>query len=297
MVGSIAMLFYPDEVVGATEMYLGSPFWSEDLGEMHRVLDLLLAQKVAVAAYFSGIIESRRASVVVAAHFWWDGEFVRAIGNGATVDFAMPRDGQVGWLDSMVIPVDAPNRENAMRFSEFMSTPENATTQMNYYSPSSPLTVVAAPGTTAIAIRRDRILARGDNTAIRAHIGPETRIIDSDGRDLKPGFIESHLHLFIGGVSLSMLVLGDTFGFDAVYAAFDACGQANPGDGIPFAKATYYTIIGNDRRPGWHLLDRILPDSPICLPAVDLHCAWANTRALDLAGILHGADPGPGRGW
>ncbi|MBD9525267.1 amidohydrolase [Paracoccus sp. PAR01] len=152
----------------------------------------------------------------------------------------------------------------------------------------------APAGSSAIAIRDGRILALGDDAAMRALSGPATQVIDAKGAELLPGFIESHLHLFTGGATLSMLNLGPVFGFDAVKAAFDAFIRANPGQGILFGYAVNYTIFGEDRRPDRHILDAICTDRPICLMATDLHCAWANTCALELAGVLHGADVGPG---
>lgn len=144
LAGKIAMLSYPDEIVGAAQLYLGVPFCTEDPAEMKKVLDLLMAQKAAVAVYSSDNIESRIGSGEVASHFWWDGEVVRAIADGAPLEYAMPKEGLVGWIDSLVIPKDAPNRENAIKFIEFISTPENATIEMNHYAHSSPMKVVDA---------------------------------------------------------------------------------------------------------------------------------------------------------
>ncbi len=152
----------------------------------------------------------------------------------------------------------------------------------------------AAPGTTAVAVGCGRIEALGTDEDIRALTGPQTRIIDAGGRELLPGFIESHLHLFMGGATLSMLNLGEIFGFDAVCAAFETFINDNPGADMLSGFAANYTIFGDDRRPDRHLLDKISPDRPICMYSVDLHCAWANTSALELAGILHGADLEPG---
>lgn len=140
--GKIAMLSYPDEVIGAAQLYLGVPFCSEDQAEMKKVLDLLMAQKPSVAAYSSDNIASRLASGEVSAHFWWDGDSLRARVAGSPVSLAMTKEGLVGWMDSLVIPKDAPNRDNAIKFIEFMSTVENATDQMNFYAHSSPMTVM-----------------------------------------------------------------------------------------------------------------------------------------------------------
>lgn len=152
----------------------------------------------------------------------------------------------------------------------------------------------AAPGTTAVAICNGKIAALGTDDDIRALIGPQTRVIDADGRELLPGFIESHLHLFMGGATLSMLNLGEVFGFEAVSAAFRTFIDNNPGAPLHSGFAANYTIFGEDRRPDRHLLDRISPDRPIFMYSVDLHCGWANTCALELAGVLQGADLEPG---
>jgi spermidine/putrescine transport system substrate-binding protein len=140
--GKIAMLSYPDEVIGAAQLYLGVPFCSEDQAEMKKVLDLLMAQKPSVAVYSSDNIATRLASGEVSTHFWWDGEELKARVNGSPFALAMTKEGLVGWLDSMVIPKGAPNRENAIKFIEFMSTPESATEQMNFYAHSSPMKLV-----------------------------------------------------------------------------------------------------------------------------------------------------------
>lgn len=137
LVGRIAMLSYPDEVVGAAQLYLGVPFCTEDAAEMKKVLDLLMAQKPAVAVYSSDNIDSRISSGEVAAHFWWDGETTRAQAEGANLEYVLPREGVVGFLDSLVIPNDAPNYDNAVKFIEFISEPENATIEQNFYAHGS----------------------------------------------------------------------------------------------------------------------------------------------------------------
>ena len=154
--------------------------------------------------------------------------------------------------------------------------------------------IFAPEGVTAVAVAGGRILALGSDEAIRAHASVDTRVIDAGGRELLPGFIESHLHLFMGGATLAMLNLGPTFGFEATASAFRDFAAANPGDGILFGYAVNYVIFGEDRRPDRHLLDAIIADRPICMFSTDLHCAWANSRALEMAGILQGADVGPG---
>lgn len=140
MAAGVANLSYPDEVVGAAQNYLGVEYCTEDSKEMKKVLDLLMAQKEHVVAYTSDNIENRIGGGEVAAHFWWDGTSLKIrFDEGANIEYAMPKEGLVGWLDSMVVPAGAENVDNAKAFMDFMSTPENATVQYNYYAHSSPV--------------------------------------------------------------------------------------------------------------------------------------------------------------
>ncbi|MGO4837742.1 amidohydrolase family protein, partial [Rhizobiaceae sp. 2RAB30] len=43
-----------------------------------------------------------------------------------------------------------------------------------------------------------------------------------------------------------------------------------------------------------HHLDRILPDRAFMMAAPDHHTVWANTKALEMGGLLHGKQLGPG---
>ncbi|NVK48097.1 MAG: extracellular solute-binding protein [Rhodobacteraceae bacterium] len=141
LAGSIALLSYPDEVVSAAQLYLGIEYCTEDKAEMKKVYDLLAAQKPAVVAYTSDNIENRLGSGEVSAHFWWDGNTLRLRNSGANVEYAAPKEGLVGWLDSFVVPAGAANVDNAKAFIDFMSSVENATEQYNYYAHSAPVEI------------------------------------------------------------------------------------------------------------------------------------------------------------
>lgn len=141
--GKIANSNSPDEVIAQASIYLGVPLCTEDMAEMKKVRDLLVAQKPYVAIYSTDDIGNRIAGGEVGAHSWWDGDTLRArLKEGAPVEFAFPKEGVPGWMDSFVIPKGAANIENAKAFINFMSEPENATVQYNYYSHSSPVQII-----------------------------------------------------------------------------------------------------------------------------------------------------------
>ncbi|MFN8829063.1 MAG: amidohydrolase [Labrys sp. (in: a-proteobacteria)] len=150
----------------------------------------------------------------------------------------------------------------------------------------------SAPRAEAVAITGNLITAVGRDSDVAAYRGPRTTIIDAGGKTLLPGFIESHLHIFMGGATLTRLSLDGLKGFDAMASAIRAWAATHPDEPLIFAMHTSYQILGDpiDR----HALDRILPDRPLAVYAYDGHTVWANTRALEVAGLLHGRALRPG---
>jgi predicted amidohydrolase YtcJ len=144
----------------------------------------------------------------------------------------------------------------------------------------------ATPRAQAVAIAGGRIAALGDRRTVEALAGPATRVIDARGRTVLPGFVESHLHLVLGGAELAHLHVGGLHGFDALAGAFRAFAARHPDRPLLMAQGADYAML--DHPVTRQDLDRILPDRPIAMTAHDHHTVWANTAALRAAGILHG---------
>ncbi len=147
-----------------------------------------------------------------------------------------------------------------------------------------------APESDAVALSGDRVAALGALAIGMA--GPDCPTIDARGATVLPGFIESHLHLFMGGSELAHLQLLGVKGPDALAKAIHTYAAANPDRKLITGQGCAYGIYG--RSLTRHDLDAILPDRPVCVLAADHHTAWANTMALEQAGILNGAPIGPG---
>ena len=146
----------------------------------------------------------------------------------------------------------------------------------------------ARPRAEAVALGDGRILAVGSRTEVEALAGPGTRVVDAGGRTLLPGFVESHLHLVLGGNELSQLQLGGVEGFEALAAAFRDHAARNPDLPLLMAQGAAYEIL--DHPVTRADLDRVLGDRPIAMTSPDHHTVWANTAALRAAGLLNGAD-------
>ncbi|WP_339951443.1 amidohydrolase [uncultured Albimonas sp.] len=148
----------------------------------------------------------------------------------------------------------------------------------------------ARPRASALAVAGGAIVAVGETAAIRGLAGPATRILDAQGGTVLPGFIDSHVHLFQGAVELDYLDLHGTRGLDALTASVRAYAAAAPSDRVVFAIQADYAILGEGRPTTRQDLDRVLPDRPFAMFAPDHHTIWANTPALELAGLLHGGE-------
>ncbi|MCP4687040.1 MAG: amidohydrolase [Desulfobacterales bacterium] len=153
----------------------------------------------------------------------------------------------------------------------------------------------ARPRARAAAVGRGRILAVGDDNAIRPMAGANTRQIDLEGRLGLPGFIDGHFHFYEWAMTRQWLDLSVVESFsgciDRVKAA---AAKAEPGKcilGLGFNESDW----PENRMPNRADLDAAAPENPVVLWRCDLHLAAANSPALELAGIR--ADtPAPTKG-
>jgi predicted amidohydrolase YtcJ len=141
---------------------------------------------------------------------------------------------------------------------------------------------------TALAIAGGRILAVGATAEIRALAGLRTRIVDAAGASVLPGFVESHMHLFAGAAELDHLQLHGVVGRDAMAKAIRDFAGRHPARPVLLAQGADYDILSERSRVTRHDLDRAIRDRPFAMAAADHHTMWANTLALERAGLLAG---------
>jgi predicted amidohydrolase YtcJ len=140
----------------------------------------------------------------------------------------------------------------------------------------------------AVGISGGRIVAVGSIDKVSRLAGPATQVIDARGATVLPGFIESHMHLFIGGAELENLQLDGCADLDLLARELTAFAAARPDAPLLVGQGPDYGIFG-DTAPRL-VLDKILPGRPVALMAHDHHTVWANTAALEAAGVLHGLE-------
>ena len=148
------------------------------------------------------------------------------------------------------------------------------------------------PSAAAVAVRGSRLAMVGGRDDVMALRGPGTRVIDAAGATVLPGFIESHLHVFPGGAALTSLQLDGVQDVHRLTAVVRDWAARHPDDPIIYGVQASYQVAGTPLTR--HILDRVLPDRPLGVHAFDGHTVWANTLALERAGLLHGRTLPPG---
>lgn len=147
----------------------------------------------------------------------------------------------------------------------------------------------------ALAFDKGRVLGVGEAASLAKQY-PDARKIDGQGRTLLPGLIDAHGHVFRIGFRQSEVVVTDTRTLAEAQARIKAYGQANPARQWIMGSGWNQVIWKLDRFPTAAELDAAIPDRPVTLRRVDAHAIWANTKALQMAGITRDTpDPVGGR--
>lgn len=130
--GKINVLDSQNEVLILGSLYLGIPQCTQDREALKALNDMLLAAKPHWASFGSDIAKDVLVSGDAAAGMIYNGFSAKARAEGANVEYVYPKEGHVVWMDNVVLLKDAPNRENALKFMNFLLEPENAAAVTNY---------------------------------------------------------------------------------------------------------------------------------------------------------------------
>ncbi len=149
----------------------------------------------------------------------------------------------------------------------------------------------AKPQAQALAARGDTLVSVGTNEEIAPYVGPNTKVIDLQGRRAVPGFIESHGHFTGVGDARIVLNLTRVKNWDEIVAMVrDAAARARPGEWI---RGRGWHQEKWDRRPQPTVeafpthpsLSAASPNNPVVLGHASGHASFANAKAMELAGV------------
>jgi predicted amidohydrolase YtcJ len=125
--------------------------------------------------------------------------------------------------------------------------------------------------------------------------GDRTEVIDLRGRALLPGFQDAHVHPAFAGVTMVGCNLIGAVTLDEALGRIEEYAAAHPGK--EWISGSGWRMEWFERgTPSRAQLDQVTGGRPAFLLNRDGHGGWANTRALEIAGIdARTADPPDGR--
>ncbi|MCL4507143.1 MAG: amidohydrolase [Chloroflexi bacterium] len=153
----------------------------------------------------------------------------------------------------------------------------------------------AQPRATAIAIANDRIVAVGSDAEIDAVRLPGAARFDMRGAFILPGMIDAHLHLMWTGMAMQRV---DVFEAPSVREAVERvrARSAQTPRGQWIQGHGWMQSLWSGQFPTAADLDEATREHPVALAAKSGHALWANSLALQMAGITaQTADPEGGQ--
>jgi len=144
----------------------------------------------------------------------------------------------------------------------------------------------------AFSVQDGRIHRVGSSTDILDLAGPNTKVVDLNGRTVVPGLIDSHGHLTGLGQSLQILDFVGTTSFEEIVVLVsDAVSTATEGEWIA-GRGWDQNDWPITRMPSHEALSVCSPDNPVVLRRIGGHASLVNAAALAIAGI-DGDTPDP----
>ncbi len=111
---------------------------SVDPAELEEAKNLLIEQKPLVQAYVIDQVRDKMIGGEAALGVIYSGEAIFTQRENPDLEYVVPKEGTNVWIDSWVIPKNAPNMENAEKFIDFMCRPDIALKNFEYITYSTP---------------------------------------------------------------------------------------------------------------------------------------------------------------
>lgn len=135
---SILMQDSVRDTLGITLKYLGYSMNTTDLDELEAAKTLLIEQKPLVQAYVGDQVRDKMIAGEAALGVIYSGEALFCQMENPDLEYVIPKEGSMLWIDSWVIPKNARHKENAEAFINYMCRPEIAKMNFDYITYSIP---------------------------------------------------------------------------------------------------------------------------------------------------------------
>ena len=139
------------------------------------------------------------------------------------------------------------------------------------------------PKASCLAVKGDRIVYIGGKVQVQSFIGKNTEVIDLGGKPVYPGFIESHMHLDqMAKKYLEVDIYRKPK--EVILKNVKKRAEEAPNEWI-CGMGWFEDLWPEHEYPRKEELDAVAPDTPVFLARFGGHMYWANSKALELAGI------------
>lgn len=139
----VMMLDAPEDIYPGVLRSLGLDPDSKKAADYQKATDALMKVRGNVKKFHSSEYINALANGDICLVVGYSGDILQAkkraeeAKNGVEIAYAIPKEGALMWFDSMAIPADAPNKDNAFAFINFMMKPEIAARNSNFVSYAS----------------------------------------------------------------------------------------------------------------------------------------------------------------
>jgi len=116
----------------------GASMNTTDAAELEAAKDELIAQKPLVQAYVVDQVRDKMIGDEAAIGVIYSGEAIYTQRENPDLEYVIPEEGTNIWIDSWVMLKNAPNKENAEKFINFLCRPDIALMNFDYITYSTP---------------------------------------------------------------------------------------------------------------------------------------------------------------
>lgn len=147
-----------------------------------------------------------------------------------------------------------------------------------------------------LAVRDGKIMYVGQEKDAADLVASARRVIDLDGKMMIPGIQDVHVHPISGGMEALACDLNAAATVDEYLRIVAECATAQAAEDWIHGGGWSMSAFGPGGVASRQLLDAVVADKPVYLSSADGHTGWANSRALEIAGIdSETPDPPDGR--
>jgi len=137
----------------------------------------------------------------------------------------------------------------------------------------------------AVAVRGNQILRVGSNRDVKRLRRAQTFVLDAHGATVLPGLNDTRVQLMTGALTLEHLNLSPAKTTDDIGTELRHYAEDKPSTSWLLGRNGDDDLLAAANAPARRILDEAVQDRPVLLTSGDGNLGWANSRALQLAGI------------